>query len=278
MDTLDAPNSSARLRVWDLPTRVFHWTLVAAFAFAFVSGESDNGLTGHARAGFLILGLVAFRILWGFVGTRYSRFSALSLSPVQAIDYLRRLPTANRRRYLGHNPAASWAVVGLLGLVTATALTGWRMQATGSEALEEVHEVLAQATLALVVVHVVGALVSSYFHRENLIGGDPSVYVVLRHEADGAGNPVTPHLATLSPDEAKAYGALDLESVERVAMPEALRPRLQAYVAAHHVEEAFVKRRRSGVKADDEEIFGQEPIFARRQRRGASSDSDGSAT
>lgn len=168
---MDAKNSSARLRVWDLPTRVFHWTLVAAFGFAYVSGESDNGLAGHARAGFLILGLVAFRILWGFVGTRYSRFSALSLSPVQAIDYLRRLPTASRRRYLGHNPAASWAVVGLLGLVTATALTGWRMQATGSEALEEVHEVLAQATLALAVVHVVGALVSSYLHRENLIGG-----------------------------------------------------------------------------------------------------------
>jgi cytochrome b len=167
---MDANNSSARLRVWDLPTRVFHWTLVAAFGFAFISGESDNGFAGHARAGFLILGLVAFRILWGFVGTRYSRFSALSLSPVQAIDYLRRLPTASRRRYLGHNPAASWAVVGLLGLVTATALTGWRMQATGSEALEEVHEVLAQATLALVIVHVVGALVSSYFHRENLIG------------------------------------------------------------------------------------------------------------
>lgn len=168
---MDAKDSNARLRIWDLPTRVFHWTLVAAFAFAFVSGESDNGLAGHARAGFLILGLVAFRILWGFVGTRYSRFGALSLSPVQAIDYLRRLPTASRRRYLGHNPAASWAVVGLLGLVTATALTGWRMQATGSEALEEVHEALAQATLALVVVHVVGALVSSYYHRENLIGG-----------------------------------------------------------------------------------------------------------
>ena len=164
-------SSSSRLRVWDLPTRVFHWTLAAAFAFAFVSGESESGLTGHARAGFLILGLVAFRVVWGFAGTRYARFAAFPLSPGKAIDYLRRLPTASRRHYVGHNPAASWAVVGLLSLVSATAITGWRMQATGSEALEEIHEGLAIATLALVVLHIVGALVSSYYHRENLIGG-----------------------------------------------------------------------------------------------------------
>jgi cytochrome b len=161
--------SQQRTLVWDLPTRTFHWLLAASFAGAFVTADSERLRDVHMVLGYTTLGLVAFRLLWGIVGTRYARFTALPLSPAAVIDYLKSLLKLSPRHYFGHNPAGSWAIVAMLLLVVALGATGWAQAVEiGPEWLEDLHEGLANATLALVVVHVVAVLVSSALHRENL--------------------------------------------------------------------------------------------------------------
>jgi hypothetical protein len=108
----------------------------------------------------------------------------------------------------------------------------------------------------------------------NLEGGEPSVYVVIGEPDGDSHAPVRVQLVTVSPDEAQAYGSSGFETVERVAMPPALVPMIAAFVAEHHVEEAFVKRQRTKQKPS-EELFGQEPIFVRRRRENADGGPDG---
>ena len=162
---------SSRVRVWDLPVRVFHWALAASFAGAYVLAESERWRNVHVMLGYTVLGLVAFRLAWGMVGTRYARFGSFAFSPLAAVRHLREEVTGRGRRYLGHNPAGSWAVWGLLVLGAATGITGYLTfnEVGGSEAFEEVHEVLANAWLALVVLHVLGVIFSSVMQRESLV-------------------------------------------------------------------------------------------------------------
>ena len=109
-----------RQRVWDLPVRLFHWLLVASIAFAYVSGQlGGNLIDWHARAGFLILGLVVFRIVWGLVGTPTARFATFVRGPAAIAAYLR-----GEWRGIGHNPLGALSVLGLLALVGAQAATG----------------------------------------------------------------------------------------------------------------------------------------------------------
>ncbi|MGE5162301.1 MAG: cytochrome b/b6 domain-containing protein [Betaproteobacteria bacterium] len=160
---------SDRTLVWDLPTRVFHWLLAATFAGAYLTSESERLRDVHMLLGYSAAGLVAFRVLWGLVGTRYARFTSLPLSPRAVLDYLKSLLTLSPRHYLGHNPAGSWAILGMLALIAGTALTGWANAIElGPEWMEDVHEALANATLALIFVHVGAVIVSSLLHRENL--------------------------------------------------------------------------------------------------------------
>jgi len=162
--------SPQRTLVWDLPTRAFHWLLALCFAGAYVTAESERLRDVHMLLGYTALGLVAFRLLWGIVGTRYARFTALPLSPVAVLGYLKSLAALSPRHYFGHNPAGSWAIVGMLLLVLAIGATGWANAVElGPEWLEDIHEGLANAMLALVVVHVVAVLLSSALHRENLV-------------------------------------------------------------------------------------------------------------
>ena len=160
---------SDRTLVWDLPTRVFHWLLAATFAGAYLTSDGERLRDVHMLLGYTAAGLVAFRVLWGVVGTRYARFTSFPLSPRAVIDYLRSLLVLSPRHYLGHNPAGSWAILGMLALIAGTALTGWANAIEiGPEWIEDVHEAFANATLALVVVHVGAVIVSSLLHRENL--------------------------------------------------------------------------------------------------------------
>jgi cytochrome b len=120
--------------------------------------------------GYTTLGLVGFRLLWGILGTRYARFTSFPLSPVAVAGYLKSLLKRSPRHYFGHNPAGSWAIVGMLLLIVALGATGWAQAVEiGPEWLEDLHEGLANAMLALVVVHVAAVLLSSALHRENLV-------------------------------------------------------------------------------------------------------------
>lgn len=168
---MDISNTPRReVLVWDAPVRVFHWLLALSFAGAFVTAESERWRSVHVSLGYTVAGLILFRIVWGFVGTRHARFAAFVRGPAAVVRYLRSLASGQPDSEVGHNPAGAWAIVGLLGLGLATTLTGWAgFQDLGGHALEEAHEVLAHAMLLLVGVHVAGVLVSSFLHRRNLV-------------------------------------------------------------------------------------------------------------
>lgn len=159
-----------RTLIWDLPTRAFHWLLAAAFAGAYLTAEGERLRDVHLLLGYTAVGLVAFRLLWGLIGTRYARFASFPLSPRAVIDYLKSLRTWSPRHYFGHNPAGSWAIIALLALIATTAATGWAVTMDiGPDWLDDVHEAIANATLALVGLHVAAVIVSSLLHRENLV-------------------------------------------------------------------------------------------------------------
>ena len=160
----------ARVFVWDLPVRLFHWLLAGAFTGALLTAESERIRVTHVRLGYAIAGLVLFRIVWGFAGNRYARFSSFVTGPSAVWRYLRAVPTASAEHHIGHNPAGAAVILGLLSLALATGLAGWLgYEELAGEWVTEVHELSAYAMLALVGMHVAGVLLASLRHRENLV-------------------------------------------------------------------------------------------------------------
>ena len=172
-------NTETRCKVWDLPLRLFHWLLVIAFFTAYLTEE--DGLPVHVWAGYSVFGLLLFRLVWGFVGNDYARFANFLVMPATAFSYLKDLYAAKAKRYLGHNPAGAVMIVLLLVSLLGTVLTGFAVYGAdqgagplagiGSEyedLWEEPHELFANFTLLLVIVHIIGVAVESYVHRENL--------------------------------------------------------------------------------------------------------------
>ena len=161
---------SARILVWDLPLRIFHWVLAASFAAAFLTADSERLRDLHLLCGYTFAGAIAFRLVWGFVGSRHARFSALRFGPAAIGRYLRSLLAGRPERHEGHGPIATVMIPVLLGLGIAVAASGWAIHAEwGGEWLEEAHEAAAGAMLAAVVFHVVGVVVVSVLQRENLV-------------------------------------------------------------------------------------------------------------
>ena len=159
-----------RILVWDLPTRLFHWLLAGTFAGAWLTAESERWIDVHVMLGYMFAGLIAFRLLWGLVGTRYARFSSFVRGPGAVLSYLKSLLTFRPQHHVGHNPAGGWAVLALLGLGIVTALAGYFTYADyGGHWLEELHEGAASAMLGLVFLHIAAVVVSSLLHRENLV-------------------------------------------------------------------------------------------------------------
>jgi cytochrome b len=156
--------------VWDAPVRVFHWLLVLSFAGAWLSAESERWRLVHVTLGYTMAGLVAFRLVWGLVGTRHARFAAFVRGPRAAWDYLRALLGGRPEHHAGHNPAGALAIVALLVLIGATAASGWaNYNEIGGDWLEELHEGAANTLLAVVIVHLAGVVVGSFAHHENLV-------------------------------------------------------------------------------------------------------------
>ncbi len=156
--------------VWDLPVRVFHWLLVASFAGAWLTAESERWRLVHVTLGYTMAGLVGFRLVWGLIGTRHARFASFVRGPRAALAYARSLLGPRPHHHTGHNPAGALAIVGLLGLIAFTAASGWATyNELGGHWQEELHEASANALLILVGVHLVGVVVGSLIHRENLV-------------------------------------------------------------------------------------------------------------
>lgn len=173
-----------RIRVWDPFVRIFHWILVPLFFTAYLA--EDDFLTIHVMAGYTVMILVLFRILWGFTGPGYARFSDFIFHPRVVLAYLRDLLTFRAKRYIGHGPAGGTMVIALLISLLLTTLSGLALYGTEeysgplaafmiglssgwSDLLEEAHEFFATFTLVLVVIHIMGVTLSSLVHRENLV-------------------------------------------------------------------------------------------------------------
>ncbi len=162
--------NNQRILVWDLPVRLFHWLLVAAFAGAWLTAESERWRDVHVLLGYTTLALVAFRLLWGFAGSRYARFGSFAAGPSRVGRYLASLLRPAPERHIGHNPAGGWAIFLLLALTLLTALTGYmNYQDIGGRLFEDLHEGAATAMLVVAGVHVAGVIFSSFLHRENLV-------------------------------------------------------------------------------------------------------------
>lgn len=172
-------NTQKLCKVWDLPLRVFHWLLVAAFFVAYLT--EDDLLTVHVWAGYTVFGLLLFRLVWGFIGNPYARFANFLPKPADALSYVKDLAAKKAKRYIGHNPAGAVMIVLLLLSLLITTLTGFAVYGadqgagplafigSGNEKFwEESHELFANLTLLLVFVHILGVAAESYIHRENL--------------------------------------------------------------------------------------------------------------
>ena len=165
------PNpSDTRTLVWDAPVRVFHWLLVLCFAGAWLTAESERWRLLHVTLGYTAGGLLAFRLLWGLIGTRHARFAGFVRGPRAVLAYLQSLWRGRPQVHAGHNPAGGWAIVALLAGVAAITASGWAVyQDLGGEWLEELHEAAATLTLGLVALHVAGVVVGSLVHGDNLV-------------------------------------------------------------------------------------------------------------
>src|SRR5512143_1367894 len=199
----DSMTGEERVKVWDIGVRLFHWTLVVLFTVCYLSGDDESLL--HIYSGYGVAALIAFRIVWGFVGTRYARFTDFIRGPRATMDYARSLLSGKPIHYLGHNPLGGWMVIALLLSLAGTCWSGLEAYAVeghgplahqesifiqsalaqgdedggenakahgkksgGDEFWEEMHEVLANLSLLLVFVHIAGVAVASVMHRENL--------------------------------------------------------------------------------------------------------------
>ncbi|WP_165491091.1 cytochrome b/b6 domain-containing protein [Lichenihabitans psoromatis] len=181
------PEGSRRPDVlaWDLPTRLFKWGLVIAVVTAWVSsGFDDPAMTVHKAAGYTILTLVIYRILWGFFGGTTARFSTFLTSPAAVVAYLKTVWAGTERPYLGHNPAGGLMIIGLLlacavqvalGLfssdgVLASGPFADAIGATWSSRAATLHSVWFYVILGLTLVHIGVNLFHQFVKRDNLIG------------------------------------------------------------------------------------------------------------
>jgi cytochrome b len=209
MTTLATAN---RTRVWDPLLRILHWSLAAAFAIAYLSGEEESLI--HVYSGYCIATLVVVRIVWGLIGPKHARFASFVRSPTAALGYLRGLVSGTAERHVGHNPAGGWMVLLLLASLAVTCVSGlkvyglegdgpWAVDRSAERAApeatrarlkrdrhrreawwEEIRELAANLSLVLVIAHVGGVLASSLRHRENL----PWAMVTGKKRASGAEN------------------------------------------------------------------------------------------
>jgi len=182
---------AVEIRVWDPFVRVCHWLLATVI---LVDWFTDEPRWMHVWLGYIAAALVLLRVIWGFIGSENARFTSFVRGPRSVFDYLAGLIRLSSRRYLGHSPAGGAMIVALLIMVAATTVTGVvnlaQDEGKGPLAgviakverparipgqrrpplvIKQVHEMLANVTLVLVILHVCGVALASFAHRENLV-------------------------------------------------------------------------------------------------------------
>lgn len=196
----------SKIYVWDKFVRIFHWSLVVFFIISYLTGENESDL--HIYSGYIILGLVIARIVWGFIGSKHARFTDFVKRPGEVMAYTRGMTSGHPEHYLGHNPLGGVMVIVMLLILLVTTISGLKLYAVeegkgpfanshqispltkayahgdedddtskhkharndeDEEIWEEIHEVAVNLMLALIVLHIAGVIVSGRLHKESLI-------------------------------------------------------------------------------------------------------------
>ena len=174
-----------RVKVWDLGVRLGHWLMGGLVLGAFLTSGEDEATPLHARLGLALLGLVVFRVAWGFVGSTHARFRDFVRKPGEVLAYAREYVRGRPGRHLGHNPLGAMMVLALLGTLAVVIATGvvtylgpeWGgplasvLTKRSAHAVKEVHEAAAWVLPWLVGFHVAGVLLSSVLEKQNLVRG-----------------------------------------------------------------------------------------------------------
>lgn len=173
-----------QIRVWDLPTRLFHWLMVIFVIISFATGMAGgNWMSYHMKSGYIIFSLLIFRLCWGFWGGRYSRFVSFIRGPGAVMQYAKTLLHEDTPKHLGHNPMGGWSVMAMLAalllqvstglfanddIATQGPLYGWVSKAT-SDWLTGIHLFNKGVILFLLALHLLAVLFYLFIKHDNLI-------------------------------------------------------------------------------------------------------------
>ncbi len=157
--------------VYDLPTRLFHWIFAGLFITAFVIAKTIDDespiYSYHMMAGLILSFTVWLRVLWGLFGTKHAKFSGFALKPMDLIEYFKGIFSGSKKRWAGHNPASSWAALTMMILALGLGLTGYLMTSgPDKETYEDIHELLANGFIIVVILHVAGIILHTIRHKE----------------------------------------------------------------------------------------------------------------
>ena len=187
--------TGSTIKVWDLFIRFFHWSLVTAFIVSYLT-EGENNL--HFYSGWFIAVMLVLRIIWGFIGSKHARFNDFVKPLSQIKHYTKSLiagSSSSMTKYTGHNPLGGLMIIALLASLSMSVVSGVMLYSStenslfsfvdkpllqeideheeseteGEEVWEEIHEIFVNLTLAFIIIHIIGVLVSSWLHNENLI-------------------------------------------------------------------------------------------------------------
>ncbi len=177
--------STKQVKVWDVPVRLFHWSLVLGFVLAYLTAEAHI-LDVHVLIGYFLIALFIFRIFWGFTGNQYARFKSFIFSPQETLTYIRSLRSGHPVHYYGHNPAGALMVFGLLALLAAIFTSGlvtlavidfegpllflanW-MSDDASYFFRHAHDFFVDVALLLIPLHLLGVISGTIQHKESLV-------------------------------------------------------------------------------------------------------------
>jgi len=159
--------------IYDVPTRLFHWLFAGLFVAAFLIAKTVDDesplFSYHMLAGLLLGFVVLLRLVWGVVGTKYSRFASFALHPRDLVTYFTAMLSGEKRKWTGHNPASSWAALLMFGLALGLGLTGYLMESGQKEAFEDIHELLANGFLVVALLHVAGVILHAMRHQDSIL-------------------------------------------------------------------------------------------------------------
>lgn len=162
------------LKAYDLPIRIFHWLFALLFVASFLIAKfvDDESIlySYHMLSGLVMVFLVILRIIWGFLGSETAKFKSFKLKPKELVNYFKSIMSSHSKRYLGHNPASSFAALLMMGLTLGIGFSGYMMsQRIYKHFFEEVHELFAHAFLMIVITHIAGVILHQVRHNDGIV-------------------------------------------------------------------------------------------------------------